>query len=60
MRNRFVPYGKLSKKARRMIDSSRRRVWGPLDSATRRSEDPKVYNRARTKRKHRHGMEAEL
>ena len=60
MRNRFVPYGKLSKKARRMIDSSRRRVWGPLDPATKRSEDPKVYNRARTKRKYRHGMEAEL
>ena len=47
---RFIPYEKLSKKEKKRLDSSRRVGWGPLSPVTRKSENPKVYRRARVRR----------
>lgn len=41
----FVPYEKLSKKQRRVLDASRRGDWGAIKPITRRPENPKAYNR---------------
>ena len=48
---KFTPYAKLSKKKKREQDASRRRTWGALDPVTRRSKNPKAYDRAKIKRK---------
>lgn len=42
---KFVPREKLSKKARKALDNSRRRTWGSLSPVTRRSKNPKAYKR---------------
>ena len=42
---KFVSREKLSKKARKALDSSKRRTWGPLNPVTRRPENPKAYKR---------------
>ncbi|MDR1962043.1 MAG: hypothetical protein LBQ16_07150 [Gracilibacteraceae bacterium] len=42
---KFVPYGKLSKKKRREQDSAQRLGWGPLCPATRKPPHPKAYQR---------------
>jgi hypothetical protein len=42
---KFTPYEKLSKKKKRELDAMKRRDWGGLRPVTRRSENPKAYNR---------------
>ncbi|MDE6087767.1 MAG: hypothetical protein K2G25_05210 [Oscillospiraceae bacterium] len=42
---KFIPYGKLSKKARRELDQKKRSGWGDLRPATRIEKDPKAYRR---------------
>lgn len=42
---KFIPYEKLSKKARRELDQKKRSGWGNLRPATRIEKDPKVYRR---------------
>ena len=40
---KFVPYGKLSKKKKRLLDLARRGGWGGMSSVTRREKNPKAY-----------------
>ena len=42
---RFIPYEKLSKKEQRRRCAEKRNTWGPISPVTRRSENPKAYNR---------------
>lgn len=44
---KFIPYEKLSKKEKRKRDSLRRGNWGGVLPVTRKSENPKAYNRKR-------------
>lgn len=54
MRTKFIPEDKMNKKARIAINNSRRGTWGPLNPVTRRSENPKAYNRNREKKGRNH------
>ncbi len=47
---KFIPYEKLSKKKKRELDKARRGGWGALNPVTRRSENPKAYNRQKARR----------
>lgn len=41
----FIPREKLSKKARKALDNSRRRTWGEMSPVTRRPDNPRAYKR---------------
>ena len=43
---KFIPRDKLSKKARRLLDSRKRKTWA-FNPATRSVESRKTYNRKR-------------
>ena len=45
---KFIPYAKLSKKEKRKLDLAKRHTWGELNPVTRKSENPKAYNRRKT------------
>lgn len=47
---KFVPYEKLSKKERRRLDARKRGSWGGLSPVTRKSVNPKAYNRRTAQR----------
>lgn len=47
---KFIPYEKLSKKAKRALDAKRRGSWGALSPVTRRTENPKAYDRQKARR----------
>ena len=47
---KYVPYGKLSKKKRRELDAKRRGSWGGLNPVTRKPPNPKAYNRKKARR----------
>ena len=47
---KFIPYEKLSKKKKRELDARKRKTWGPLNPVTRRSPDPRAYNRQKARR----------
>ena len=42
---KFIPYEKLSKKKKRELDAQRRGSWHGVNPVTRKSENPKAYNR---------------
>lgn len=42
---KFIPYEKLGKKARRALDKKRRGTWGSVNPASRREPNPKAYQR---------------
>ena len=42
---KFIPYGKLSKKEKRKIDQAKRQTWGELNPVTRKPQSSKAYNR---------------
>ena len=42
---KFIPYEKLSKKEKRRRDAMMRNTWGPLNPVTRKSKNPKAYDR---------------
>lgn len=42
---KFIPYEKLSKKEKRRRDAMQRGTWGVLNPVTRKSPNPKAYNR---------------
>ena len=46
---KFIPYEKLSKKKKRELDRKSRRTW-EINPVTRKSENPKAYNRRKTMR----------
>ncbi|MBR5427987.1 MAG: hypothetical protein IK118_06540 [Clostridia bacterium] len=45
---KFVPYEKLSKKKKRELDLKRRKTWS-VSPVTRRPQNPKAYNRKKTR-----------
>ena len=47
--DKFVPYEKLSKKKKRELDLKRRNTWS-LNPVTRKTDDPKAYNRRKTRK----------
>ena len=47
---KFVPYEKLSKKAKRELDAARRGSWNGLNPVTRKSPNPKAYNRQKARK----------
>ena len=46
---KFIPYEKLSKKKKRVLDAARRGSWGGLSPVTRRPENPKAYKRKKAR-----------
>ena len=46
---KFIPYEKLSKKKKRELDAGRRTVWA-VSPVTRKSENPKAYNRRKAQK----------
>ena len=42
---KFIPYGKLSKKEKRKMDLAKRQTWGELNPVTRKPANSKAYNR---------------
>ena len=47
---KFIPYEKLSKKKKRELDAGKRTVWA-ISPVTRRSENPKAYNRKKAQKR---------
>lgn len=47
---KFIPYEKRSKKEKRKYDAMRRGTWGVLNPVTRKSENPKAYNRRKARK----------
>lgn len=47
MKNKmYVPYSKLSEKEKRKINAEKRGSWGEISPVTRKSPNPRAYNRA--------------
>lgn len=46
---KFIPRDKLSKKAKRQLDSAQRKSWGGISPVTRKPDNPKAYNRNKDK-----------
>lgn len=46
---KFIPYEKLSKKKQRELNKEKRGSWGALNPVTRKSENPKAYNRKKAR-----------
>lgn len=44
----FIPFEKLSKKEQHRLNNAKRGTWGSMSPVTRRSDNPKAYNRKRT------------
>ena len=51
MKKNFVPYEKLSKKAKREMDAKKRVTWGDMNPVTRRPERTDIYDRNAEKRR---------
>ena len=46
---KYIPYGKLSKKEKHKLDSARRGTWGQISPVTRKPQSSKAYNRSKTR-----------
>lgn len=46
---KFVPYGKLSKKEKKRLDAQRRGSWNGVNPVTRKSENPGAYVRSKAR-----------
>ena len=42
---KFVPYGKLSKKEQKKRNAARRQTWGAMCPVSRKPENSRAYNR---------------
>ena len=49
-RQNFIPSEKLSKQEKRKRDALRRNTWGALNPVTRKSPDPRVYDRRKARK----------
>ncbi len=47
---KYIPYEKLSKRAKREADAARRGSWNGVNPVTRKSPDPKAYNRQKARK----------
>lgn len=57
---KFIPYEKLSKKEKRRRDTEKRGSWMGINPVTRKSENPKAYNRAKARQSERNDGRAYL
>ena len=48
MMEKFIPYGKLSKKEKHRLDLAKRQTWGDLNPVTRKPANSKAYNRKKS------------
>ena len=46
---KFIPYEKLSKKKKRELNAGKRTIWA-ISPVTRKSENPKSYNRKKAQK----------
>ena len=46
---KYIPYGKLSKKEKRKLDSARRGTWGQINPVARKPQSSKAYNRSKSR-----------
>jgi hypothetical protein len=51
VKGKFVPYEKLSKKAKREMDAKKRVTWGEMSPVTRKPERTDIYDRNAEKRR---------
>ena len=47
---KYVPKEKLSKKARKQLDSQNRLTWGNVNPVTKKIENKKAYNRKKARK----------
>ncbi len=47
---KFIPYEKLSKKKQRELNARKRKSWGNVNPVTRRTDNPKAYNRQKARK----------
>lgn len=47
---KFIPYEKLSKKAKRELDQKKRKSWNGINPVTRKPQNPKAYNRRKAQK----------
>lgn len=47
---KFIPYEKLSKKAKRELDQKKRKSWNGINPITRKPQNPKAYNRRKAQK----------
>ena len=47
---KFIPYEKLSKKKQRELNARKRKTWGNVNPVTRRTDNPKAYNRQKARK----------
>ncbi len=45
---KFTPFEKLSKKKKRELNAKRRGTWGSVNPVTRKTKNPKAYDRKKT------------
>ena len=45
---KYIPYGKLSKKEKRKLDAKRRTTWGVLNPVTRKAPNSRAYQRSKS------------
>ena len=48
--DKYVPFGKLSKKKKRELNAKRRGTWGDISPVTRRPKNPKAYDRKKARK----------
>lgn len=54
---KMIPFEKLSKKEQKKRNAARRGTWGDLKPITRRPDNPKAYNRQKTRKTFSHDRE---
>jgi hypothetical protein len=47
---KFIPREKLSKRAQNALNAKKRRTWGAISPVTRKPNNPKAYDRNKTRR----------
>lgn len=57
---KLIPYEKLSKKEQRKQNARRRGSWGAINPVTRKSENPRAYNRRKARRLEREERQPDL
>lgn len=50
MKQKFIPFDKLSKKERRKQNRQKRKNWNGISPLTRKPENPKAYNRQKARK----------
>lgn len=48
--DKFIPFEKLSKKQQKILNAQKRKNWNGVNPVTRKSENPKAYNRKKSRK----------